>query len=198
MKRSNPSYGKVRSTPKRIQHSKKSGTPSASHKVNLNARKRLDAINKAIADNNAQLQSEDEIQMEHYKAAVGSRMPYTPPAVDKPLVLTPVEQAIANWKARQFNQPWWWLSFSYGKKNAGVVVVQGWNFLDAVNQSNKLGLSPASAGVYGEEMSDMWTPRVGEINRLMTQGEAKKVFEGVHRVSEVDLYRGKEGEVKFK
>jgi hypothetical protein len=119
-----------------------------------------------------------------------------------PIKRTTVEQALENWKAVQNNEPWWWLAFNYGNKCAGVVLVQGWTFLDALNTSNRLKLSPIKAGVYGEEMSDMWTPKDGSkrekwTGRLLTVKEANGLFDGVHKVIEADLYKAKDEEVKF-
>lgn len=121
--------------------------------------------------------------------------------VDK-LVLTPVEQALENWKARQVNVPWWWLSFSRQDKHCGVVIVQGWNFADAVNKSNQLGVSPLKAAIYGEELSDLWAPKEGDqgkwVNRLLSKVESDKVFGEVVKVTEQSLYNTGKGEVKFK
>lgn len=132
-------------------------------------------------------------------------------SVDNGQVLAPIEQAIQNWKSRQANVPWWWLSFSYGIKgkvngpekfrHAGVVIVQGWNFVDAINQANKLKVSPLKAAVYGEELSDLWMPKEGEqeqwVNRLLEGKEVERVFGEVEKVTEASLYSAKKDEVKF-
>ena len=58
------------------------------------------------------------------------------------------------------------------------------------------------AQIFGEELSDMWEPVKGDkgkwTNRLLSQQEAKQVMAGVHQVSEVDLYKAKDGETEFK
>lgn len=129
---------------------------------------------------------------------VGKEMP-----VDGPIVKRPVQQALENWMSVQLNAPWWWLCFSYGKKCAGVAIVQGVQFLDAVNRANQLKISPVKAGVFGEELNDLWVPKDGSkrerwIDRLLTPKEANGLFPGVHKVSEVELYKAKDEEVKFK
>lgn len=128
---------------------------------------------------------------------------YTGAGIDPPSVLTPVEAALNNWKTRQSMTPWWWLSYARNERSVGVVIVEGWNFLDALNNANKRKLSPLKAAVHGDELGDLWAPREGGrerwINRLLTKAEAKEVFGELIEVTEQGLYSpGKRDEVKFK
>lgn len=121
---------------------------------------------------------------------------------DAPIKRTPIEQALINWRKVQSNVPWWWLSFSkQAVGNMGVCVVQGDTFLGAVNRANKLGVSVPGAAVYGEELSDMSAFNDGMVDRLLSEEEAGRVFKsgaGCSEVSEVELYKARENEVKFR
>jgi len=121
---------------------------------------------------------------------------------DEPVVRRPIEQALINWRKVQANVPWWWLSFSKAAVgNLGVCVVQAGSFLAAVNEANRLGVSVPGASVYAEELSDMLALNEGMVNRLLTEDEAGRVFKSGAKptmVSEVDLYKAREDEVKFR
>lgn len=121
---------------------------------------------------------------------------------DKPVVRRPIEQALINWRKVQNNIPWWWLSFSkQAVGNMGVCVVQGENFLDAVNNANKLCVSVPDAAIYSEELSDMLATNEGMTGKLISESEACKIFKsgaGPSKVNEVELWKARDNEVKFR
>jgi hypothetical protein len=160
---------------RRVLHkSKRQETPLASRKQNLSQRKKVEAQSQGGRIHGL----EDVLDDDRAGSANDHR--------------TPVEQALENWKARQQSTPWWWLGFAIAGKSAGVCIVQGWSFLDAVNEANRLRVSVPMAAIRGDELSDMWTPREGGrekwANRLLSGEESKRVFGAVEETTEVGLY----------
>lgn len=173
---------------RRVTHAKKrQSVPVSGRKQNLSNRKVVGSksgrTSGQIHDLNDGLSSETDERIDRVKR-------------------TPIEQALINWKKVQSNVPWWWLSFSKAASgNMGVCVVQGDSFLGAVNRANKLGVSVLGAAVYGEELSDMAAMNEGMVNRLLSEEEAGRVFKSGAEptmVDEVELYKARENEVKFR
>lgn len=181
---------------KRTNSRRKSPRPHNDRKQNLSGRKKVGSQQNGGRIHELETDRENDLYTD-----AGINPPF--PSADPPSVLTPVEAALNNWKTRQSMTPWWWLSYARNERSVGVVIVEGWNFLDALNNANKRKLSPLKAAVHGDELGDLWAPREGGrerwINRLLTKAEAKEVFGELIEVTEQGLYSpGKRDEVKFK
>lgn len=173
-------------------------------------RKPVKRLAKPHQDRKQNVSGRKRVESTSMRSSIGGMIDLTPdgdddvdPTPSKPKTLRPIQQALENWKARQSNTPWWWLSFSLHGQFTHVSIVQGWSFLDGMNRAMQLGLVPYSAdgvrhAVYAEELNDMAELGVDAVDCRLNKEQARLVFGQVVVMDDVELMKVKQDEVRFR